>query len=76
MVYVCAKLCNFSSLHGRDPPPPFGCEMGSNDPAFGGVKVILRKVFFCFFTKKVNKKHNTGSYISKKKKKRTFESVA
>ena len=46
MVYVCAKLHNFSPLRGRDPrgrwnPLPPGCEMGSKDPAFLGLKNIV-----------------------------------
>ena len=53
MVYVRAKLHNLSSLRGRDPrgvestlpPPPHplppGCEMGSKDPTFLGLIVIL-----------------------------------
>ena len=52
MVYVCAKLHNFLPLRGRDPrgwnpppppPPPPGCEMGSKDPAFLGLKLLKDK---------------------------------
>ena len=39
MVYVCAKLHNFSALRGRDPTGE-GCEMGSKDLAFLGLKPL------------------------------------